>query len=231
MRGYQRVVEHVEAELSAGRLRVGDKLPAERTLAVRLELSRASVREGLRVLEAMGLIRTGTGSGPAAGAVIAADTSTAISSALRLHLASDTLPVADVVRTRIVLESWTVSEAARRGPGPELAEAAELLVAMNRPGISPEAFYRLDAEFHVALARAAGNEVVAAVMTALRDAIQSYVVAVGAGDRVADWPRLLRRLRNQHRAVLQAIEDRDPVTAARRVVAHISGFYRDTANP
>ncbi|UQX89082.1 FCD domain-containing protein [Jatrophihabitans telluris] len=228
-RSYQRVIGYVEEQLSDGRLSVGDKLPAERSLAADLGLSRASVREGLRVLEAMGLVRTGTGSGPDAGAVLAADTTTAISVALRLHLASATLPVSDVVASRVVLESWAVSEAARRTAAgrakPDLSAATELVRAMDEPGIGPEAFYRLDAQFHVALARAAGNEVIAAIMASLRDAIQTYVVAAGT---VPDWPRMLRRLRTQHRAVLAAIDAGEPELAARHVVAHINGFYRST---
>src|SRR5947208_4801920 len=105
------VLRHVEAELAAGRIRVGDRLPGERALATQLGISRASVREGIRVLDAMGVIRTAVGSGPDAGAVVVADTAAGITSALRLHLASNTLPVADVVRTRVLLETWAAGEA------------------------------------------------------------------------------------------------------------------------
>lgn len=219
-----RVLRHVEAELVAGRLRVGDRLPGERALAAQLGISRPSVREGIRVLEAMGMIRTAVGSGPDAGAVVVADTSAGITSALRLHLASSTLPVADLVRTRVLLESWAADAAARHRDPEQLAAARTLLAAMeDTDGI--DEFLRLDAEFHVTLSRAAGNAVVAAIMTALRGAIHGYVLAAAP----QDWPPMARRLRRQHRNVLTAIEAGDGERAARLVRRHIEHFYRSTA--
>ena len=221
-----RVLHHVEAELLAGRLRVGDRLPGERTLAAELGISRASVREGIRVLEAMGVIRTAVGSGPDAGAVVVADTSAGITSALRLHLASNTLPVADVVRTRVLLETWAVREAARRPAKGQLAAARALLDKMDETD-AVEDFLHLDAEFHVTLSRAAGNAVVAAIMTALRGAIHGYVLAAAATSQ-SDWPPMARRLRRQHRNVLAAVEAGDGDRAARLVGRHIEDFYRTT---
>lgn len=224
-----RVIQHVETELAAGRLRVGDRLPGERALGTQLGISRASVREGIRVLEAMGVIRTAVGSGPDAGAVVVADTSAGITSALRLHLASSTLPVADVVRTRVLLETWAVDAAARHRDQRQLDAARALLDEMDDPDVTVSEFLRLDAEFHVTLSRAAGNAVVAAIMTALRGAIHGYVLAA-AGTRQAEWPPMARRLRRQHRNVLAAIEAGDGERAARLVARHIEGFYRATTN-
>jgi len=218
------VLRHVEDELASGRLRVGDRLPGERTLGSQLGISRASVREGIRVLEAMGVIRTAVGSGPDAGAVVVADTAAGITSALRLHLASSALPVADVVGTRLLLETWAVREAARRRDEPPLEAAQALLDAMDGTE-AVEEFLRLDAEFHVTLSRAAGNAVIAAIMTSLRGAIHGYVLAAAPGD----WAPMARRLRRQHRNVLAAVRVGDGDRAARLVARHIEGFYRATS--
>jgi GntR family transcriptional repressor for pyruvate dehydrogenase complex len=94
-RPYERRIAFVEAELAAGRLRLGDRLPAERNLASDRQMSRASVREGLRVLEAMGIVRASAGHGPASGGVVVAETSAALAGALRLHVAAAALPIAD----------------------------------------------------------------------------------------------------------------------------------------
>ena len=64
------VLDRIESDLMSGELGPGDRLPPERELATTLGVGRSSVREALRVLEVMGLIRTGTGSGPTAGAII-----------------------------------------------------------------------------------------------------------------------------------------------------------------
>lgn len=226
-RTHEVVVHYVEDELRTGRLPVGGRLPAERALAEQLGVSRPSVREGIRVLEAMGLVRTSVGRGPDAGAVVVAEPEAGIGSALRLHLASRSLPVEDIVRTRVLLETWAVREAARGSVPP--GDAAALLDAMDDPALSAADFLALDADFHVALARAAGNEVVAAIMAALRESIHGYVLAAVPG--LPDWPAMQRRLRRQHRTILAAVLAGDAERAARLARAHIDGFYAASLPP
>jgi GntR family transcriptional repressor for pyruvate dehydrogenase complex len=222
------VVHFVEEELGAGRLPVGGRLPAERALASQLGVSRTSVREGIRILEAMGIVRTNVGSGPDAGAIITSDTGTGITVALRLHLASRTLPVDDIVSTRALLESWAAREAARRADRCLLDIAAALVREMDDRTLSAEQFHALDSEFHVALARAAGNEVVTAMMVALRGSINSYVLA--AVETLPDWQTTAQRLRRQHHAVLDAVRAGDGDRAARLVSRHIEGFHQLTTS-
>lgn len=114
MKNYELVLQQVEADLAAGRLRLGGRLPGERALAEQLGISRPSVREAVRVLEALGVVRTATGSGPEAGAVIVAEPSAPLTALLRLHLATSHLPMEDIVQTRVLLESWSAREAAGR---------------------------------------------------------------------------------------------------------------------
>jgi GntR family transcriptional repressor for pyruvate dehydrogenase complex len=224
LRTHEVVLNHVEAELLSGRLRVGDRLAGERALAVELNVGRPSVREAIRVLEAMGVIRTSVGSGPESGAIVIADASAGITSALRLHLATSHLPIADLVETRVLLETWSVRQSAARRAPRDLTHAEALLDAMDEAALPAEQFHRLDAEFHVALAHTAGNEVVAAIMASLRGAIHDYVME--AVPNLPDWPSMSRRLRRQHRAVLAAIDDGAADLAADRVSRHIRGFYR-----
>lgn len=73
-RAYQEVLDWLEKELRKGSIAIGDKLPGERALAEQFELSRASVREAIRILTSMGLVRTGTGSGPHSGAIVISET-------------------------------------------------------------------------------------------------------------------------------------------------------------
>ena len=69
-RSYSILLENFERRLRLGELRVGDRLPSERTLAEQYGISRPSVREALRILGALGLIRSSTGSGPKSGAIV-----------------------------------------------------------------------------------------------------------------------------------------------------------------
>ena len=108
-RAWQVVLESIEADLLEQRLKPGDHLPPERELASTLGVGRSSVREALRVLEVMGLIRTGTGSGPSSGAIIIATPRGGMSALLRLQVAAQGFPLDDVVTTRLVLETAVVT--------------------------------------------------------------------------------------------------------------------------
>src|SRR3954453_21042046 len=107
-RAWRSVLEHIEADLLDGRLGPGDRLPSERELAATLGVGRSSVREALRVLEVMGLIRTGTGSGPTSGAVIIATPRGGMATLLRLQVAAQGFPRDAVVQALLVLETAVV---------------------------------------------------------------------------------------------------------------------------
>lgn len=226
-KAWESVLARIEERLVDGRLRPGDHLPPERTLAAELGVARSSVREAVRVLEAMGLIRTQTGSGPSSGAIIIARPLGGMQALMRLQVAASGFPVADVVSTRLLLEAAIAGELAERATDVDLDDALHLLDAMDDPALTAAEFLALDAQFHLSLAEAAGNVVVATTMAGLRGSIEGYVLAGAA--RLPDWEAMAARLRAEHRAVLAAIEAGDAVAARARIHAHISDYYRDAA--
>lgn len=219
------VLAHIESELATGRLTLGGRLPAERALAEQLGISRPSVREAIRALEVLGVIRTGTGSGPDAGAVIVANPAAGIGAALRLHVATTGLAVADVVQLRVLIEGWALREAAGRPDDTVFAAAAELLDEMDAER-DPDRFLDLDTAFHTSLVGLCGNVLVTAVMTSVRGAVRSYI-GTGA-TRLADWNATSGRLRDEHRRMYDAVRSGDPELAEREAIAHITGYYRDS---
>lgn len=222
MRTHELVLQWIEKQLSDGELVLGGRLPGERTMAEQLQVSRTSVREAVRILEAMGVVRAGVGSGKEAGTIVIAEPGSALGSTLRLHVATRHLPVADIVETRVLLESWAAARA--RAGVPALGEAAELL---DRMDVTQDigTFLALDARFHVALAEAAGNAVVSAMMASLRGAIENY--AGELTENLPDWHATCARLRLEHRAILAAVNNNDGGKAAELVAAHIQGFYKE----
>ncbi len=223
-RAWQLVLERVETDLLEGRLRPGDRLPPERELATTLGVGRSSVREALRVLEVMGLIRTGTGSGPSSGAIIIATPQGGMSALLRLQVAAQGFPLDDVVRTRLVLESAVV-DALAADDGRDTAAARAVIEAMDARDLTPAEFLALDAQLHLALAEASGNVVIAAMMAGLRTAIESYVQAGAAG--IADWEAAADRLRREHRSIVDAVDAGDAGRARTLVHDHITGYYAE----
>jgi GntR family transcriptional regulator, transcriptional repressor for pyruvate dehydrogenase complex len=230
-RTHEVILRQVEELLTTGRLRPGDRLPPERTLAEQLGVSRPSVREALKVLEALGVVETTGGQGRDSGAVVVARPGTAIGTAMRIHVATEGLPIADLVDTRALLESAAVRRLGQRvgsereGAG-LLTPAEELLAAMKDPALTPQEFHHLDTAFHLALAEAAGNVVVHVVMSSLREAIEGYVL--DAVPRLPDWRTTSAGLRRQHAAILSALRVGDGDQAAVVVDRHIRQFFART---
>ena len=244
-RAWRVALEHIEARLLAGDLGPGDHLPPERQLAADLGVARSSVREAVRVLEVLGLVRTATGSGPNAGAVIVASPEGGMSAVMRLQVAAHGFPIADVVEARLVVEPAIAAHLARayarnrhqraeadqdREIGPEhgsgLHRASALLDAMDTPELEPAEFLALDARFHLALAEASGNTVLTATMAGLRDSIEGYVLQ--AVPNLPSWWATAARLRSEHRGIVEAILAGDDTDASRRVHAHVAGYYSES---
>jgi DNA-binding FadR family transcriptional regulator len=227
-RAWRIVLEKIESDLLDGALGPGDRLAPERELAATLGVGRSSVREALRVLEVMGLIRTGTGSGPTAGAIIIATPRGGLSALLRLQVAAQGFPIDDVMRTRLVLES-AVAGALASDPQRDTASARTIVDAMDAEGLSPAEFLALDAQLHLALAEASGNAVIAAMMSGLRSAIESYVLA--GAEQIPDWDATVTRLRSEHRAIVAAVDAGDAIAARTLIHDHITGYYAEAGLP
>jgi GntR family transcriptional regulator, transcriptional repressor for pyruvate dehydrogenase complex len=223
-RAWQVVLAHVEDQLRDGRLAPGERLAPERELAAHLGVGRSSVREALRVLEVFGVIRTATGSGPTAGAIVVAAPRGGLSTLLRLQVAASGFPAEDVVRTRLVLEAAAV-EALASVEDRDTAVAHQLLDAMDASELDASDFLALDAQLHLSLVEASGNVVAAAMMEGLRDAIESYV---RSGAAALDWDVVVDRLRAEHRAIVDAVDAGDPARARALVREHITRYYGET---
>lgn len=227
MRAHEIVIHRVEQDLVSGRIRVGDRLPSERALADELGVGRSSVREAMRVLEAMGVIRTLRGSGPDAGATVIADPATSIGSALRLHVATRFLPVGDVVETRVLLETWALRQAT--GSDVDLQNIDAQLDAMDDLDLTPEQFHAMDEHLHVTMSALAGNVLVEAMLGSLRDCIRGYML--DAVPLLENWPAVAVNLRSEHRGIVRALRSGDGDLAANLVRKHIVGFQALTSTP
>lgn len=216
-------MDAIEDQITAGSLTVGDALPPERGLAAQLQVSRAGVREAIRVLEGLGVVRSQVGSGREAGTFIAAMPSAALTRMLRLHVALANFPVDDVVEARVMLERSSASLAATLAGEEELAAIREPLEQMDERGIERTHFNELDTLFHVLVADAGGNRLVAEMTTAIRDAMRLPILE--ALRRLPDWTELADRLRAQHHAIHDAIVAGDPDRAADRTEEHIRYAY------
>ncbi|WOF24481.1 FCD domain-containing protein [Microbacterium betulae] len=225
MRVHETVMQWVTEELASGRLHIGDHLPGERTLAETLKVSRNSLREALRVLEALGALHTSTGTGPRSGTIVTAAPEQALSLALSLQLATRQVEPHDVLQVRLLLEAWAAGHSdPARG---DWAPLERILDRMDDGAIEVEEFLRLDAEFHVRASRAADNPLISTLMDALRIAIFDHTLA--RAQRLPDWGATSARLRHEHREILDALRHGRGAEAAGLLEAHIRGYYLETS--
>lgn len=223
LRTYEQVMAQIEERILDGRLKAGDHLPSERELAVLLGVSRPSLRESLRVLEALGIVDIRRGGGVDGGAVLVGTPGPGFVNLLKLQLALGHFSQNDVLETRIALESWSCAEAAVRSTSDDHRDLAAILDSMDDPKIETAEFNRLDAAFHVRIAESTGNALTAHLMGSLRTAINRQMIDAYA--RLESWRTTARTVKEEHRNLLAAIRLGDPDDAVRVVTHHIHSFY------
>lgn len=218
--GFEIALQHLDAEILAGRYANGSRLPAERDLAAQLGVSRGAVREAIRVLQAQGILVSGAGRGN--GTRVQATPTNAMGRILRLQLALDVVSFADLTETRVALERAACGAAARRRE-PEPLNRARRIQDRMRTELDPDPFNDLDTQFHVALAEAGDNRLMSDITVAIRRAVQTPISI--AEHAHAQWSEVRQTLVTQHDAMLAAICDGDPELATRLTEEHIRHAY------
>ena len=221
-RAFEEVIFQIEQAIMGGKLRVGDRLPNERELAKIFELSRQSVREGLRILEAFGVLSARRGVGPDSGLIVSAEGSSGFGALLRLYASLQRVPVWDLVQIRETLEIVWARAAAERAVPEETAQivaAAEAMVGVT--GL--EEFQQLDVAFHIAIAHRSGNAFAPVFMEAVREAMAREMLR--AFHALPDWPAERRILIAEHLDIANKIRAGTGEAAAAAISTHIRGFY------
>jgi len=213
-RAFEHILGELEASISSGALEAGDRLPAERDLATRFGVSRTSVREAIRVLEAMGIVSVRRGAEH--GVVLLQEPGNAFQPVLRLLVALRHVSLDDAIEFRVMVESGAARRLAEAGGGEGLGE---LVDRMEAPGIRQSEFHAADATFHVTLVRTAGNTLLNLVEDAVDGLLRKVVTDLAL---IAwDWDAIRPRLIAEHRAIHDAIVAGDGELAAALITKHV----------
>src|SRR5262245_49935845 len=207
------VVAFVRDLIVRGRLRPGDRLPAERELAVQIGVSRPSVRAGLHALAAMGVVRSRHGSGtyipsgpPALG-----------SEPLNFLAALHGFTREEMYEARRILEVEAAGLAAERATHEHLATLAEEVAGMFANRDNAQLFLVHDVNFHRAVADAASNPIVGTLVGMVSS--MYYERRKETAERASDSD--LRDAAEAHRRIYQAIRARDAASARRAMNDHL----------
>lgn len=206
-----RVVNHLRSYITTQALRPGDRLPAERELAVQLSLTRGDVRRAIAHLAALGVLEVRHG----IGAFLAETAPTPGSAPFDLLRASGSFEIWQLLEARRALESELVALAAERAQEPDLAPIANALAQMHAAMDDPGQFALYDKHFHSAIARAAGNPILAALMELLTSALQQ--------ERQRSFATRQNRTRalEYHQKIHKAIQRHNPEKAVKAMRNHL----------
>jgi len=229
MRLSDHVAQQLLALIQSSDYQAGQRLPAERTLAAQLNVSRASLREAIQQLTSQGILRSQVGSGTYLTSQTPQWTQRSVDPLAALML-SDPQYRYDVLEARIALESSTTWHAALRASPDDkdkILQCFEQMIRYQQSG-DTEQSARADAQFHLAVAEASHNLVLVQVMRGLFDLVLSSVTQ----NRdiimfVHDSPETITHLTAQHEALVKAIIDGD-AARARSVVNEHLGYVRNT---
>lgn len=214
--GKQRVAEEIVQQLRSlilrGHYATGDKLPPERKLAEELGVNRASLREAIKALEQMGLVKTRQGDGTRV-----LDFMQTAGVELVSHLVAGTTDgvpsievLEDVLEFRRIFARDIAHLAAEKANAEEIARLDEIAHRAEAE-LSPGDLLKVDFEFYLELTRTAKNRVFQLLINTIRAAVTSHA---GFFAQVSPPAQVVRK---HHRDVITAIRAREPEKAAKAV--------------
>jgi GntR family transcriptional repressor for pyruvate dehydrogenase complex len=214
----QSVVRQIEQLILRGILRPGERLPSERDLADKLGVSRPSLRDAIGELAEAGLLTSKAGSGVFVAEVLGS----AFSPALVRLFATHDEAVFDYIAFRRDMEGLAAERAARLGSDIDLqvidAIFRKMEAAHQKRDPTDEA--ELDAAFHMAIIEASHNVIMLHMLRSMFDLLREGVFY---NRQVMFRNRITReQLLDQHRAMNDAVQARDPVAARTAVEAHLA---------
>jgi GntR family transcriptional repressor for pyruvate dehydrogenase complex len=167
-RRYQQVAEQIHKLISSGALKPGDRLPPERELVKRFGVSRTSIRDAIRTLEAMGIAESHHGTGTVVRDLSSESVAVPLANVLvrKRHL------VAELLDVRWMIEPALASRAAENASNEDIQSLENILRRQKEKLRRGEPAVDEDSEFHYRIALAAGNTVVLKVLDVLMDLLR-----------------------------------------------------------
>lgn len=197
----QQVADHLEEViLSSPTSRVAEKLPSEMKLAKQYNVSRPIIREAMKLLQERGLITLKNGS----GAYITRPETDTVMNAVNRIMQVDRIHNEDLTQVREILELSSVDLAVKKITDEELAHMDAILTKFEDKTLPLKERVKLDEAFHLAIAQAAGNELLSMFIGVLTSLLRDYM---GKGILVEGG---IEDAISRHRQIYQALQKRDP---------------------
>ena len=214
------LADRLQQQILSGSYPAGPALPTERELVSGTGLSRGSVREALRILEAQGLVQTRAGR--YGGSLVSRPTDALLASHINLFAKGRSVELRALVEARQALEPMVAYLAARNRTAADLAMLTLISTQLDEAALDDvPRFLKENANWHSALAAASHNDLLRAFTASISGLMleASRIENFASGD--------VRRLVTQaHRRILQATEVQDADAARRRAERDVQAYAR-----
>jgi len=222
VRAYEAIVEQIEQAITTRQLNPGDRLPSERELMVTFAVSRATVREALRVLESAGLVRSRPGD-PRGPEILSASPATLHKAMSRL-VRGGAIEPSELVEFRVMLEGAACTLAAQHRTPEQLEQMRDAVYAMEASiAGGSAAFSQADVDFHAKVWVASRNQLMQICGDAARGALVDLV-----NDRIDSAPDSGAQMKlslSHDFEILDAIEAQDGVRAGNLARKFVIEYY------
>lgn len=207
------IADQIRQAIVTGRLEQGARLPPERELAEQFGVSRVTVRDALRALEAMGLIEVRVGA--RGGAFVTVPTGSIVGQTMSDMMMMSAVTPEDIVEARLVVELGTVTLACARATDEDI-EALRDLAERAEAALASKTYTReLSWDFHALVAKAAQNGAIEGLTSSFRSSLSLHPIRTREGARAHSLTV------KEHASILLAITKRDGATARREMAKHL----------
>ena len=206
------VFEKLVTSLLEGPWEAGDRIPPERELCQQLGIGRASLREALKALELIGMLECRVGDG-----TFVLPRSEFLSRPLLWAITgTDRAELRDIVEARRILEGEIAALAAERATTEEAAEIGAAVDDLRARLADPVQTLEADMRFHLAMAKAAHNDILFNAVQLLRNLLAQWLLLN------LRMPQTSLKVLQQHETIYAAIRHRDPSRARMEMLHHLT---------
>lgn len=219
------ICEMIKEEILSGKIKPGDRLPSERVLIEKLQRSRPTIREGLRLLEREGLIKIIPGS----GAIVTHLSFDSLTTSMKNMIVVNNISNYELAEFRKVNEAVYSQWAAKKRTEDELLLLKKTVDDSQNYINDYFKFFEYDLKFHDLIYKASHNGIAVIVGRLIHDLLHKSLIDKYAGKSAQEMHTLCSEILSYHRNIYIAIEKQNDKDAKKWMLAHLTRFQEELA--
>ncbi|WP_240416296.1 FadR/GntR family transcriptional regulator [Paenibacillus periandrae] len=213
---YEVIADQIKEQIVSGQLKPGEKLPSAKELSERFQVGRSTLREALSALKAMGLVEIHQGEGSYVRSIESQDVDLPVFDALLMNRET----VIELIEARKALEISNAALAAEKRNAEDIAKLEDIIRNMENFLGNEQEGERSDLLFHLTLAQAAHNSIMARMIDSISTQMQTAIRETRRLQMYAN-KTVSKQLWEEHKAIFEAIRDQEPAAAQEAMRKHL----------